>query len=158
MEQARIKRKDYDPKLDGKFSFTKILLIAKIKFCFRSPRARSSTDEFAAKRVKTPIVISPDVAGPSDAITKICPSKYSHPCRLSPRKAKDSSPEKGLKALSTESLRSVSPGSDSVFYSEADAILDHQVSKPLYNVIKQRRIATLLIRYIVTTAVSKWKL
>lgn len=95
--------------------------------CYRSPRIRSTNEEFVAKRVKTPIVISPEVAPATDCITKISPSKYSHPCRLSPRNAKDSSPEKGLKALSTESLRSVSPGSDSVFYSEADAILDHQV-------------------------------
>lgn len=95
--------------------------------CFRSPRVRSTNEELVAKRVKTPIVISPELDG-ADTVTKINPSKYSHhPCRLSPRKAKDSSPEKGLKALSTESLRSVSPGSDSVFYSEADAILDHQV-------------------------------
>lgn len=98
-----------------------------LKFCFRSPRVRSTNEELVPKRVKTPIVISPEVGAATDSTTKISPSKYSHPCRLSPRNGKDSSPEKGLKALSTESLRSVSPGSDSVFYSEADAILDHQV-------------------------------
>ncbi len=98
------------------------------KNIFRSPRVRSTNEEFVSKRVKTPIVISPEKCAATDSVTKISPSKYSHPCRLSPRKTKDSCSEKGLKALSTESLRSVSPGSDSVFYSEADAMLDHQVS------------------------------
>ncbi|KAJ6649060.1 Sesquipedalian-1, partial [Pseudolycoriella hygida] len=93
----------------------------------RSPRIRSSNEEFFGKRVKTPIVINSEADSAADPVAEIVPSKNSHPCRLSPRNIKDSSPDKGLKALSTESLRSASPGSDSVFYSEADALVDHQV-------------------------------
>lgn len=126
------------------------------KICFRSPRIRSTNEEFVAKRVKTPIVISPETAA-TDPVTKICPSKYSHPCRLSPRKAKDSSPEKGLKALSTESLRSVSPGSDSVFYSEADAILDHQVCIMIC-LPNEKYTKFYFARFIAIIVVNKWKL
>ena len=106
----------------------------------KTPRTRTiSGDDGTLRRSKTPVSKSPekppDIVKSSvvptlpQSVSKLSPSKYHKPCQLmiSPTKQKKTcSTVQRLKAISTESLRSVSPGSDSVFYSEAD-ILDHQV-------------------------------
>lgn len=105
----------------------------------KTPRNRTpiSGEETKPHRHKTTINKSPDKPSaiaaplhhqPPQPMTKLSPSTYRKPCLLaSPqRQQKKVSPVQRLKAISTESLRSVSPGSDSVFYSEAD-ILEHQI-------------------------------
>lgn len=99
----------------------------------KTPRNRTpiAGEELKPHRPKSSLSKSPEkpsgAAIPIPLPIKLSPSKYSKPCILAaPLQKKTSSAVQRLKAVSTESLRSVSPGSDSVFYSEAD-ILEHQI-------------------------------
>lgn len=92
-------------------------------------RSTSGEDSLPRKNNKqTLIKISPEQKPPTTILSsKLSPSKFQTPNRspvASPRKQK-TLVDKRLKAKSTESLRSVSPGSDSVFFSEADLLGDH---------------------------------
>ena len=103
----------------------------------RLPRNRSvSGEETLVRRPKTATIKSPETCNQAicsqipKAAKSLSPSKFQkpHSPKVSPKKhPKTCSPIRRLKAISAESLRSVSPGSDSVFYSEADH-LDHNVS------------------------------
>lgn len=142
-ELVQIKRNVLDRKLEGKtptiYPFEYVL--QERIFFYRAPRTRGSNEDTLPRRVKTPIIISPQLEkGPADHVAAAtAPIAQPTTCTYNRQQCQSAgmctkvankglSPEKRLKALSTESLRSVSPGSDSVFYSEADGIIDNQVS------------------------------
>lgn len=92
----------------------------------RTPIAGEESKPHRAKPAMSKSPEKPSIIAVPLPMPKLSPSKYMKPCMLaSPQKKRISSVQR-LKAISTESLRSVSPGSDSVFYSEAD-LLEHQI-------------------------------
>jgi hypothetical protein len=77
--------------------------------------------------IAAPMPQQPQIASVQPA--KVSPLKFTKHCHLasSPHQKKSSSAIQRLKAISTESLRSVSPGSDSVFYNSEADLLEHQI-------------------------------
>lgn len=141
------KGRKFRPKAKRFISFVYHIILTIFIFStfLRSPRNRctNSGDDSQIRRSKGNSVLkSPEKHSftPNSAIStpKLNPPNYTaHKIQRSPgnsprkighlRSTPTKDTEKRLKALSTESLRSVSPGSDSVFYSEVDALSDHQV-------------------------------
>lgn len=96
--------------------YTQFLLTQHSFSLIRSPRARTLNEEPTFLRRSD--AVSPEKVD-TESLHRRKPSK----CIASGSVAIGKRTENRLNALSAESIRSVSPGSDSVFYSEVDVIL-----------------------------------